>query len=81
MLGPMAMAKIANLTSDYRLSKRAVTNLFEKILRIKISSGTVLNIEIKISEVLKEHLEVTRNFIQQQPVVNSDETGHQEVQA
>ena len=78
MLGPMAMAKIATLTGDYRMSKRAVTNLLDDFYGLKISRATVSNIEIKVSEALKEPVEVAKNFIQQQSVVNADETGYKE---
>lgn len=74
----MAMAKIATLTGDYRMSKRAVTNLFEDFYGLNISSSTVSNIEAKISEALQEPVEEAKNFIQQQAAVNADETGYKE---
>jgi transposase len=78
MLGPVAMAKVAALTGDYRMSKRNITFLFEDFYGLKISVGTVSNTEKRVSEALKAPVEEAKAFIPQQPVVNADETSHAE---
>ena len=78
MLGVVAMAKVAVLTGDYRMSKRNVTSLFNDFYGLTISIGTVSNTEKKVSEALKEPVEEAKRFIPQQSVVNADETSHKE---
>ena len=78
MLGPEAMAKIAALTGDYRISKRNVTFLFEDFYGLKISIGTVSNTEKRVSEALKVPVEEAKGFVPSQAAVNADETSHAE---
>jgi transposase len=78
MLGPIAMAKVGVLTADYRLSKRNVTYLLNDFYGLKISIGTVSNTEKVVSAALEAPVETAKTFIQQQAVVNADETGHTE---
>lgn len=49
MLGPIAMAKVATLTGNYRLSKRNTVNLWEDFYGLHISIGTVSNTEKAVS--------------------------------
>ena len=78
MLGAAAMAKIATLTSEYRMSKRNVANLFEDFYGLSLSIGTVSNAEQLVSKALQVPVDEAKKFIQQQAVVNSDETSHKE---
>lgn len=78
MLGHIAMAKVAALTGDYRMSKRNVTHLFEDFHGLKISIGTVSNAEEVVSASLAAPVEEAKDFIPKQRVVNADETSHAE---
>jgi transposase len=76
MLAPVAMAKVATLTGDYKISKRNVTYLLEDFYGLRISIGTVSNVEKVVSAALEAPVEEAKNFIPTQAVVNSDETSH-----
>jgi len=76
MLCSVAMAKIATLTGDYKMSKRNVTYLLEDFYGLRISIGTVSNVEKTVSVALEASVEEAKNFIPTQAVVNSDETSH-----
>lgn len=76
MLGPVAMAKVTTLTGDYKISKRNVTYLLEDFYGLRISIGTVSNVEKVVSAALEAPVEEAKNFIPTQAVVNSDETIH-----
>jgi transposase len=78
MLGPVAMAKIGALTGDYRMSKRNVTFLFEDFYSLRISVGMVSKTEKIISASLQKPVEEAKRFVEQQALVNSDETSHAE---
>jgi transposase len=78
MLGPIAMAKIATLTGDYKMSKRNVTFLLEDFYGLDICIGTVSNTEKLVSEALEKPVEEAHRFVPQQKQVNADETSHAE---
>jgi transposase len=76
MLGPIAMAKIATLTGDYKMSKRNVTFLLDDFYGLDICVGTVSNTEKIVSEALEKPVEEAKSFIPAQNQVNADETSH-----
>ena len=76
MLGPRAMAVVARLSGKYHLSKRQVGEILADLLGTDVSLGTVSNTEARVSEALATPVEEARIFVQQQPVVHADETGH-----
>ena len=76
MLGPRAMAIVALLSGKFHLSKRQVGEILEDLLGIEVSLGTISNTEARVSEALAKPVEEARIFVQQQPVVHADETGH-----
>jgi transposase len=76
MLGPRAMAVVALLSGKYHLSKRQVGEILADLLGTAVSLGTVSNTEARVSEALAKPVEEARIFVQQQPVVHADETGH-----
>ena len=78
MLGPLAMAKIGALTGDFRMSKRNVTFLFDDFYDLRISVGTVSNVEQIVSAALEKSVEEAKAFIPEQGVVHADETSHAE---
>lgn len=78
MLGTVAMAKVATLTGNYRLSKRNTVNLLQDFYGLDISIGTISNVEKIVSSALKAPYEEAAQYIPKQPVVYADETGHKE---
>lgn len=78
MLAPYAMSAIGTLTGDYRLSKRNVVAFFYDFYELRISVGTVSNVEKIVSSALEKPVEEAKNFIPQQAVVHGDETSHAE---
>lgn len=78
MLGPRAMAQIAQLTGDYNLSKREVARLCEDNFGLPVSVGTVSNTEKKVSEALESPVEEAKAYVKKQAVVNCDETSHKQ---
>jgi transposase len=78
MLGPRAMAVVALLSGTFHLSKRLIKDFFALILGLELSLGTVSNTEARVSRALEQPVEEARSFVQRQPVVNGDETGHKQ---
>jgi len=75
MLGPRAMATAGVLSGEYRLSKRAVADVFKALFGLVLSVGTVSNNEQRVSEAAAAPVEEARSFVPRQPVVHADETG------
>ena len=80
MLGARAVATIATLTGNYRMSKRNVVNLFDDIYGFKISVGLVSKSEKTASCALEQPVEEAKQFIKgiDNVQVHADETGHKE---
>ncbi len=78
MLGARAMAVVAVLCGKFHLSRRFVQEIMEDLLGIRISLGAVSKNEERVTEALLCPVEEAKAFIQQQPVVHADETGHKE---
>lgn len=76
--GPVLMATIAVLTSKFRLSKRATEELVSDLLGVEISLGAISKTEALVSAAVAAPVDDARAFVQQQPVVNADETGWRE---
>ena len=76
MLGTRAMAVVALLSGKYHLSKRQVEEVLADLFGTELSLGTVSNTEARVCEALAEPVEEAKAFVQQQPVVHADETGH-----
>jgi transposase len=76
MLAPRAISSVGIFTGDYRLSKRAIQQLFFDFFSIPMSLGTVSNAEKIVSQSLEAPFEETREYIKHQPVAHADETSH-----
>ena len=70
---PMAMAAL--LSGKYHLSKRNVVEILGDFMGVKLSLGTVSNIEARISVAIAEVVEEAKRFVAKQPVAHMDETG------
>jgi transposase len=78
MLGPYLLALIATLTSDYKMSKRDVVRLFTDLFSLSLSVATIKRAEETVSSAIEPLVEEARDFVQQQAIVNCDETSHAE---
>jgi transposase len=74
MCGPRLMALIALLTGAYHLSRRTTATLLGDVLGVKLSLGTVSNVESRVSEALAPaHAEALAR-VRQAKVKNLDAT-------
>jgi len=76
MLGPRAMALVAMLSGRYHLGKRGVMELLRDLFGLSLCLGTVSNTEARVSDTLGPPVDEARGFVQEQPVLHGDETGH-----
>jgi len=75
MCGPRLMALIALLTGAYHLSRRNTATLLQDVLGVKLSLGTVSNVESNVSDALAPaHAEALAR-VRQAQVKNLDATG------
>ncbi len=75
MFGPHLTALIVILMGVFRLSKRKTTLLLEECFGVKLSPGSVVNLQNAVSEALAEPVEEAYAYIEAQPARNIDETG------
>jgi transposase len=78
MAGPRFQAIVAYLTGQAHLSKRQIEEVLEDLLGVALSLGTITAIEKNVSEALAAPVEEAHQYVQEQPVVHSDETGWRE---
>ena len=69
---------VAVMSGAYRLSKRNIAGMLEDFFGVKLGLGTVSAMEEATSGALEEVVEEARGYVQEQPVVNVDETGWKE---
>lgn len=62
------------MSGEYRQSHRMVKRLLEEVFDIRISVGSVGNLRDEISEAVSAAVQEVQEYVQQQPIVNSDET-------
>lgn len=73
-LGERATATVATLSSRFRLSKRLIMELCQSLLGLLISLGTVAASEQQVSAAVAAPVADAHQYVQQQEVVNADET-------
>jgi transposase len=66
------------LVGKYRLSKRLVTEALSDIVGVKLSVGSVANLEQEMSAALQAPMAEAEQYVRQADVVNADETGWKE---
>lgn len=76
MLGPRALAMIAMLSGKFKQSKRDIEELLATFFGLFICVGTVCNAEQQVSEALAVPHQELAAAVQQEPILNADETGH-----
>lgn len=78
LLGPRAMALVGCLSGAYRLSKRQIESLLKDLYGLPISLGTLSSVESIIADTLSHPFTELHDYIQTQPVLHADETGHKQ---
>ena len=73
--GPSVQAWVGLLSGAYRLSKRNLVALLNDAFGVRLSLGSVSQLEQEVSAAIAEPVEAARDYVRQQPVVNLDETG------
>lgn len=73
--GPRLQGTTAVLTGLYKMSKRAAQDLLRHLCGVQISLGSVTACEQRTSEALAAPVAEAHEYVQDQPVLNADETG------
>ena len=73
--GHRLSAWIAILSGEYRQSYRQVERLLTELCGVDLSRGTIGRARAEISEAVATATRAAGHYVQQQPVVNVDETG------
>lgn len=78
VLGPRLKALLAYLTGQAHLSKRQIEEVMKDAFGVKISLGTVVAAQQAVSEAVAPAVEEAKAYVEEQDVVNADETGWKE---
>lgn len=76
--GPRLQAVVSVLSSVYRLSKRALQSLLAEIFSVEMSLGVIITCEQRTSAAVAEPVAEAHEHVQNQPMLNADETGWRE---
>jgi transposase len=76
--GPRLQAVLAYLSGQARLSKRQIEDVMKDLFGVTISLGAVVGAQQAVSEAVAPAVEDAKTYVQQQQVVNADETGWRE---
>jgi transposase len=76
--GPRLQALVTVLSGAYRLSKRNIQQLLADCCGVELALGSISALECATSVALQEPVAEARRFVQQQVVVQVDETGWRE---
>ena len=79
--GPRLLATTGYLTGRMGLSQRDVEELSQALFHVDVSLGSVPALTQQVSEALAEPVAEAGRYVQQQPVVNADETSWRQKQA
>ena len=63
------------LSGEYRQSHRQVQSILQAVFGIELSRGSITRARQEVSEAVAAAVEQAQEYVQQQPVVNCDETG------
>lgn len=69
---------VSLLVGKYRLSKRLVTEALSDIVGVKLSVGSVANLEQEMSAALQAPIAQAEQYVRQAYIVHGDETGWRE---
>lgn len=73
--GVRVVAIAALLSGLYRMSERMVQRAFEDLFGTAMALGTVNSLRQEASQAIAEPVEEACEYVKEQPVINSDETG------
>jgi len=76
--GPHLQAMVSLLSGHYHLSKRDITEVMADFFQADVGLGSVPALEQRTSEAISGPVDEARQYVQSQPVVNTDETGWRE---
>lgn len=77
-VGPRLQGIVAVLGGLYKLSKRATQDLLLNLCNARLSLGSVTACERRTSDILAAPVAEAHEYVQDQPVLNADETGWRE---
>jgi transposase len=73
--GPRVQAVTALLSGRHTISRRDVQEILATVFQVEMCLGTVSYQEAQVSAALQEPVAEAQSYVQQQPHVNTDETG------
>ena len=73
--GPRVVALVAVLSGRYRVSERMAREAMSDLFGVEMSVGSINALRQEASQVIGAPVAEARNFVQQQEVVQADETG------
>jgi transposase len=76
--GPRLQATVGYFTGRLGVSQRDVEEVMDTVFHTEVSLGSVPALEQKVSAALAKPVEQAHEYVEQQPVVNADETGWRE---
>jgi transposase len=76
--GPRVEATVGYLTGRMGISQRDVEEAMDALFHTDLALGSVSALEQNVSEALSQPVEEVHAYVQQQAVINADETGWQE---
>ena len=76
--GPCLQTVVSVLSGVYRLSKRSLKSALSDLFGVEISLGGIIACEQRTSAALAAPVAEVREYVQQQAVLNADETGWRE---
>lgn len=77
--GERLQAMIGYLSGRFGISHRDMTELMETVFKVDICLGSIPAQQLRVSQALKTPVEAVQKHVQNQPVVNVDETGWHEL--
>lgn len=76
--GPRVAATVAYLTGRCGVSQRDAQELLATLYQVDVGLGSIAALEAQVSEALAAPVAAAQTFVQEQPVVNADETSWSE---
>jgi transposase len=73
--GPRVQGLVGYLSGRFTLSKRESQEMLAAIFQVEMGLGSIVEQEAQLSQALAAAVAEARTYVQQQPTVNTDETG------
>ena len=78
VFSPQIQAMVSLFSGAFRLSKREIARIMEDVFNVKMSLGSVSNLERATSKALEAPVEEAKEYVKNQSVAFADETGWRE---